>query len=151
EKSVAARPSAWPDGQADRVRALVWLRMAENADNVPELKDVPDLPPFLRDHPDRPRPLKPSAEECYKRTLELPPDQLDTHHALIPHYRDKDQPGKAEQAARQLLKRFPDHAPTLEGLGDLLMARAEYAEALGLFERALGTNPLERRLRAKVG
>jgi tetratricopeptide (TPR) repeat protein len=151
EKSVAARPSAWPDGQADRVRALVWLRMAENADNVPELKDVPDLPPFLRDHPDRPRPLKPSAEECYKRSLELAPDQLDTHYELFLHYRDKDKAGKAEQAARKLLKQFPDHAPTLEGLGDLLMAKAEYAEALGLYERALKTNPLERRLRAKVG
>jgi tetratricopeptide (TPR) repeat protein len=151
EKSVAAHPTAWPDGQADRVRALVWLRMAENADNVPDLKDLPDLPPFLRDHPDRPRPLKPSAEECYKRSLELAPDQLDTHYELFLHYRDKEKSGKAEQAARKLLKQFPDHAPTLEALGDLLMAKAEYAEALGLFERALKSNPLERRLRAKVG
>jgi tetratricopeptide (TPR) repeat protein len=151
EKSVAAHPSAWPGGQADRVRALVWLRMAENADSVPELKDLPELPPFLRDHPDRPRPLKPTAEECYKRSLELAPDQLDTHYELFVHYRDKEKSGKAEQAARKLLKQFPEHAPTLEGLGDLLMAKAEYAEALGLFERALKTNPLERRLRAKVG
>jgi tetratricopeptide (TPR) repeat protein len=125
--------------------------MAENADNVPDLDRLKDLPPFLRDHPDRPRPLKPSAEECYKRSLELDPDQLNTHYELFLHYRDKEKSGKAEQAARKLLARFPDHAPTLEGLGDLLMAQQEYAEALSLFERALKSNPLERRLRNKVG
>ena len=151
EKSVAAHPEAWPEGQADRVRALVWLRMAENADNVLNPDDVPDLPPFLRDHPSCPKPLKPSAEDCYKRSLELDPDQLNTHFELFEHYRAKEKSGKAEQAARKLLARFPDHAPTLEGLGDLLMARQEYAEALSLFERALKSNPLERRLRAKVG
>ncbi len=151
EKTVAARPSAWPPGQAERVRALVWLRMAENADNVPDVDAFPDLPPLLRDHPDRPRPLKPGAEECYRRSLELAPDQLETHAALFQHYQHAEKAGKAEQAARKLLKQFPDHAPTLEALGDLLMAKAEYAEALGLFERALKTNPLERRLRAKVG
>src|SRR5262249_3955467 len=36
EKSVAVHPSAWPAGQADRVRALVWRHMAENADGVPD-------------------------------------------------------------------------------------------------------------------
>jgi tetratricopeptide (TPR) repeat protein len=151
EKTVAARPSAWPPGQAERVRALVWLRMAENADNVPDMADLPDLPPLLRDHPDRPRPLKPGAEECYKRSLELAPDQLETHYELFQHYRHANKAGKAEQGARKLLKQFPEHAPTLEALGDLLMAKAGYAEALGLFERALKTNPLERRLRGKVG
>jgi tetratricopeptide (TPR) repeat protein len=151
DRSVAAHAAAWPNGQAERVRALIWRHMAENADSVPELKDLPDLPPFLRDHPDRPRPLKPTAEECYKRSLELAPDQLDTHYELFEHYRHTEKKGKAEQAARRLLKQFPEHAPTLEALGDLLMAKQEYAEALGLFERALKTNPLERRLRGKVG
>jgi tetratricopeptide (TPR) repeat protein len=151
EKTVAAHPSAWPIGQADRVRALVWLRMAENADAVPDVEDLPDLPPFLRDHPDRPRPLKPSAEECYKRSLELAPDQLETHFKLFEHYQHTNKTGKAEQAARKLLQPFPDHAPTLEALGDLLMSKTKYAEALGLFERAMKSNPLERRLRGKLG
>ncbi|MCI0460275.1 MAG: hypothetical protein L0Z62_25260 [Gemmataceae bacterium] len=151
EQSVAANPAAWPDGQANRVRALVWRRMAENADNVPDLDELADLPPFLLNHPDRPRPLKPSAEECLKRSLELAPDQLETHFALFEHYQRKEQRPRAEKAARELLKRFPDHAPTLEGLADLLMARQEYAEALELFQRALKANPLERQLRMKVG
>jgi tetratricopeptide (TPR) repeat protein len=151
EKSVAAHPASWPNGQADHVRALVWRHMAGNADSVPDLNNLPDLPPFLRNHPDRPRPLKPTAEDCYKRSLELAPDQLDTHHELFQHYLRTDKKGKAEQAGRKLLKQFPEHAATLEELGDLLMGKQEYAEALGLFERALRTNPLERRLRAKVG
>ena len=46
EKSLAAHPAAWPNGQADRVRALIWRHMAENADSVPDLNNLPDLPPF---------------------------------------------------------------------------------------------------------
>ena len=73
---------------------------------------------------------------------------LDTYYELFVHYRDKEKSGKAEQAARKLLKQFPDHAPTLEGLGDLLMAKAEYAEALGLFgPAASGALPRLRALR----
>ncbi len=151
EQSVAANPVAWPAGQAERVRALIWRRLAENADGVPDLDALKDLPPFLRNHPDRPRPLKPSAEDCLKRSLELAPDRLETHAALFDHYRRKGQKAKAEKAARDLLKRFPDHAPTLEGLGDLLMEKQHYAEGLEMFQRALKANPLERRLRVKVG
>src|SRR5207244_3051514 len=58
---------------------------------------------------------------------------------------------RAEKAARRLLERFPEHAPTLEGLADLCMARQSYDEALTLFQRALKANPLERRLRMRVG
>jgi tetratricopeptide (TPR) repeat protein len=150
EKSVAANPAAWPGEQAGRVRALVWWHMGHNADEVPELEDLPELPGFLRGHPDRPRPLKPSAEECYRRSLELAPDQIEPYLALLRHYQKKEQPARAEKAARQLLKRFPDHVPTLEALGDLLMQKQDYAEALTCYEQARRANPLERRLRAKV-
>ncbi len=151
EKSVAANPAAWPGGQADRVRALVWRHMAENADGVPDLEDLPDLPPFLRNHPDRPKPLKPTAEECYKRSLALAPDQLETLFELFEYYRVKEKSALAVKAARALLERFPDHVPTLEGLADLLMEKQAYTEALDLLQRALKANPLERRLRRKVG
>jgi tetratricopeptide (TPR) repeat protein len=152
EKSVAATPAAWPPGQADHVRALVWRHMAENAAAVPDINELREtLGPMPFFDGELPKPLKPSAEECYQRSLELAPDQLDTHYELFEHLRDKDRAGKAEQAARKLLKRFPDHAPTLEGLADLLMEKEKYAEALEMVERALKANPLERRLRDKLG
>lgn len=152
EQSVAQNPAAWPAGQADRVRALVWAHMGRNAANVPDVdKLLKQLPPFLRDHPDRPQPLDPSAEKCLRRSIELAPDQLEPYEALVDYYLERDKAGKAEKAARQLLARFPEHAPTLEGLGNLLFERGNYAEALDLFGRALKINPLDRELRARIG
>jgi tetratricopeptide (TPR) repeat protein len=150
EKAIAQHPTAWPDGQADKVRALIWARMGENAARVPDLDEMEGLPPFFRDMPGRPRPLKPSAEECFDRSLKLDPDSLSTYQDLIEHYQREEQPNKIEEAARRLLARFPDHAPTLEILGDLRMQQEDYTEGLSLFQRARQISPLEPRLREKV-
>jgi tetratricopeptide (TPR) repeat protein len=151
EREVAENPSAWPGEQANRVRALVWCRMGHNAASVPDPDQIPNLPPFLRDHPSRPRPLTPDAEHCYQRSLELAPDQLDPYEALFHYYQHQEDEDGAEGSARQLLERFPEHVPTLVALADLKMSQAEYADALSLFQRALQANPLDRRLRSKVG
>jgi tetratricopeptide (TPR) repeat protein len=150
ERSVVANPAAWPGVQANHVRALVWCHMGHNAANVPDFKELGDLPPFLRDHPQRPRALKPSAEECYRRSIELAPDALEPYEAVFERLRDTKKPSQAIEAGRRLLERFPDHVKTLEAVADLQMAKRHYAEALGLLERALKANPLERRLRAKL-
>jgi tetratricopeptide (TPR) repeat protein len=150
EKEIADDPKAWPAGQADRVRALIWLRMGRNAAGIPSPEEMARLPAFLRDHPDRPRPLKPSAEECFRRSLELAPDLLEAHEALLQMHRRAGQNAKAEKTARALLKQFPDHLPTLEALSDLLMEKEEYAEALELLQRAWKANPLNRELRSRV-
>jgi tetratricopeptide (TPR) repeat protein len=149
EKSVAAHPAAWPAGQAERVRALTWSHMGTNAAAVPDLEGLP-LPDFLRDHPARPRPLKPSAEQCFEQSLKLAPDVQETHENLVELYRDQRKLKKAEAAARRLLERFPDHVPTLVTLGDLRMGSGEYAEGIALFERAVQHNPLDRSLRKRL-
>jgi tetratricopeptide (TPR) repeat protein len=150
DRAVAAHPEHWPGGQANRVRALIWRHMGENARSIPDENKLDLLPPFLRDHPDRPRPIKPTAEECFRRSLDLAPDQLETHEALFAYYQDNDQPEKAIEAGRRLLEHFPRHAPTLVELGDLLVGQSEYVEALGCYQRALEANPLDQRLRGKI-
>jgi tetratricopeptide (TPR) repeat protein len=150
EKCVEAQPGIWPGEQANRVRALVWSHMGHNADCIPEIKDLNSLPPFLRDHPGRPRPLKPTAEECYRRSIALAPQTLEPHELLFQHFKDKEKSGKAIEAGRRLLERFPEHVKTLEALAKLLMEKQQYAEAISLFERALKANPLESRLRAQL-
>jgi tetratricopeptide (TPR) repeat protein len=157
EKSVATNGAGWPappgtDPAAcrDRVRALIWARMGQNAANVPDLDQFPELPPFLRFHPSRPKPLAPDAEQCFRRSLELAPDQLAAHTALLDYYQRQQKSDQALEAARRLLERFPEHVPTLEALGDLHTQRQEYGEALRAFQEALRLNPLDRRLRAKV-
>ena len=150
EKSVANHPEAWPTGQAQRVRALVWSHMGTNAAAQPDF-DNPDLPPFLRNHPSRPQPLKPTAEQCFEQSLKLAPDALETHEKLVDLYRDRRKPKKAEEAARRLLARFPDHVPTMNVLADLRMEARDYAEGVALLERASRLNPLDRTLRRRLG
>jgi tetratricopeptide (TPR) repeat protein len=166
ETSVARNPAAWPPvvarspdhattghhaTTADRARALIWCRMGRNAASIPNVDKIPDLPPFLRDHPDRPRPLKPSAPECFQRSLELAPDLLAAHEELLHYYKEENDIASAEQAARRLLERFPEHAPSLEELAEIRSHQGDSAESLSLFQRALRVNPLDRSLRGKVG
>jgi tetratricopeptide (TPR) repeat protein len=150
EKTIADTPAAWPGEQAKRARALIWWHMGHNADEMPDVEALPELPPFMRGKAGIPRPLKPTAEACFQRSIELAPDQLEPYLALLRHFMKKDQPSKAEKSARRLLKQFPDHAPTLEMLGDLRMLAQEYTEGVHCYEQALKGNPLERGLRSKL-
>src|SRR5581483_10899777 len=98
EKWLATNPPAWritsagdARGNADRVRAFVWCHMGRNAASIPDIDKLPDLPAILREHPSRPRPLVPGADECFRRGLELGPDVLETHEALLDYYRREKQ------------------------------------------------------------
>jgi tetratricopeptide (TPR) repeat protein len=150
EQTVANNPAAWPGEQATRVRALIWCHMGRNAGLVPNEDTLARLPPFLRDHPDRPRALKPTAEECFRRSLELAPDQLEPYRELFDYYQREEKPDKAEQTARRLLERFASHVPTLVALSDLRAEQQDYPEALTLLQQALKNNPLDRKLRSKL-
>ncbi|HZT80267.1 MAG TPA: hypothetical protein VFA26_08600, partial [Gemmataceae bacterium] len=151
EKSVAANRAAWPDGQADHARALVWLHMGKNAAALPDADKLKKLPPFLRDLADRlPKPPKPPADECFRRSIELVPDLLEAHQALFDFYRERDQVPKAIKAGREMVQRFPKNVAALESLADLLLKQADYRGAVELFGQALEANPLDRRLRGKL-
>jgi tetratricopeptide (TPR) repeat protein len=150
DRWVAAHPEVW-GGQADRVRAMIWCRMAENAAEVPDADKLDKLPSFLREMAPLPKPLQPPADACFRRSLELAPDVLETHVALVHYHRGREEDDRAEAAARRLLDRFPDHVPTLGYLGERCLDAKKPAEALALFERAYQANPLERGLRGGIG
>jgi tetratricopeptide (TPR) repeat protein len=151
EREIANHPEKWPGGQADHARALIWQRMGENAASLPEPRRGQPRRGFdLFGEDDLDAPLDPSAEKCFQKSLELAPDQLETHEALVRHHREAKREGKAEKAARQLLKHFPDHVPTLEMLSDLRRKRGQFTEALALARQALQGNPLDRSMRRKV-
>jgi tetratricopeptide (TPR) repeat protein len=103
--------------------------------------------PFFDLFAAHPAPLKPSPEQCLENALKLAPDRLDTYRALFRLYRDGNKVGKAKKLGNQLLKRFPDHAETMESLGELCMDSRDYKKAQDYFEKALHANPLERSLR----
>jgi tetratricopeptide (TPR) repeat protein len=142
---------AWcgPDPKhVDHARALIWTRMGENAARLPD--KMPPMFAFLQGHPAFPKKLSPGPEQCFAKALELVPQLLEAHVALFEWLVDNDQAVRAVQVGRELLQRHPDHAPTLEALGDLHNRRQEYDEALSVYARAFQLNPLERTLRDKM-
>jgi tetratricopeptide (TPR) repeat protein len=151
EKDVADRPQLFPDAQAERARALIWLHLGKNAAAVPSKKKLAKLPRFLRDRGDLPGPLDPPPERCFERAIELAPDQLEPFEELFKFHVGEANYAKAARAAKRLLERFPDHAPTLEALGDVRMREKKYKDALALFQRALQGKPLDRDLRRRAG
>ncbi len=150
EQEIAAHPERWPGDQMKYARALIWQHMGENAASIPQAVSKPRRGPlgFLEDLPQKP--LNPSAEKCFQKSLELAPDLLETHRAVVRFHAEARDLKKAEKAAYDLLKQFPDHVPTLELLGDIHCKQGDYTEALGLFQRAMKGNAIERRLRRKV-
>ncbi|HMF16984.1 MAG TPA: hypothetical protein VKE98_07235, partial [Gemmataceae bacterium] len=149
EAEVEKNPAWGSPEQRNRVRALIWSRMGENADAHSE--HAGQLPTIFQRFRQKERPLKPAAEQCFKKSLTLAPDQLEAHQALFLHYQDKDKAAKALKAGADLLARFPDHALTLEAMGDLSRDNESEGDALSYYQRAVAVNPLEKRLRNKVG
>ncbi len=149
-KEIAAHPNVWPGETGKRARALIWQHMGHNATSIPHGEQLKKLPPFLRNHPDRPEPLKPGPEECYRASISLAPDQAEPYLVLFHYLKEQNKEAKAIQVGRDLLKRQPDNFEMLNELGTLLLSQKHSAEAVKLFEQALKSNPLDRSLRSRV-
>lgn len=157
DQTVSQHAEYWGQGASDRsavvsqIRALIWSRMGQNAASAPDPNELPfELPPFLKNHPRLRRALSPTAEECFRRSVELAPERLQGHLDLLEYYRGKDDLEKAEHAARHLLQRFPDNAPAKAALAEFCMASGRYDEGLALFQEANRANPLDSGLRNKL-
>ena len=148
-KDVAANPGIWPAGAAARVQALIWSRMAENAHPHMQKRSASGNP-FFDMFARQTKPLKPSAEACFQKAIELAPDRLDAYRDLLHLYLDEDKIAKAKKIGAELIKRFPDHADTLEILGELCIQTKAYNKAEKYFEKAIEANPLDRMLRDKL-
>jgi tetratricopeptide (TPR) repeat protein len=152
EQEIAAHPERWPGDQANHARAFIWQRMGQNAASLSKGRRKSQGGFLFGSFEDEEASasLKPSAEKCFQKSLELAPDLLETHEALVRYHLEAKHESKAEKAAQQLLQHFPDHVPTLELLSDLRRKHGDYTTALELIEQALKGNPLDRRLRRKA-
>jgi tetratricopeptide (TPR) repeat protein len=148
EKEVAHNPSAWPGDQARHVRALILTHMGNLASE--HLAENLDLFAFGGPKKKPPQLFKPSAEECYRRSLELAPEMLATHEELFQYFADRNETKKALQAGQKLIERFPDHAPTLKALANMAMEEGLLDQAQQYLEGALRANPLARDLRLQL-
>ncbi|MBI2807223.1 MAG: tetratricopeptide repeat protein [Planctomycetes bacterium] len=142
-------PQAWPGDSTRRVQALIWQRMAENAGPFRKRRRHSGNPLFdlFAAHTG---PLKPSAEECLEQSIKLGPDRLEAYRDLFLLYRQAKKLPKAKKLGAELLKRFPDHAETLEALGELCLDTRDFKKALEYFEKAIQINPLDQTLRGDL-
>jgi tetratricopeptide (TPR) repeat protein len=155
EEWIAATPARWPGPQQARARALVLERMGRLArdwleDDGPE--DELDFFSFFerggpKKKPAR-KPLKPAAEECFRRAGELAPDWIAPALELLREYTGK--PDKAVKAIEDLLDRFPQNLAILERAGELYEKLGDTAKAHECLKRALAANPLDRQLREQA-
>jgi tetratricopeptide (TPR) repeat protein len=150
EREIAQHPEKWSADQSNLARALVWLRMAENAASIPSPEKRAKLPRFLRELDRMPEQLVPGAEACFKKSLELAPDLLEAHVGRFQYYLQNEHPDKAIKAGRKLLEQFPDHVQTIEELAEVYEHQGEHAEQLQLLKEALQHNPLDRDLSDRV-
>ncbi len=148
-KDIDANPNVWPNGSAARVKALIWRRMADNAHPHMQQRSTSGNP-FFDLFARQTKPLKPSPEACLEKAIALAPDRLENYRALLNLYLDETKLPKAKKIGAELVKRFPDHAETLEILGDLHMETATHTRAEQYYEKAIHANPLERGLRVKL-
>jgi len=58
----------------------------------------------------------------------LPPTELEKLSRLVRAVSVSDKIAKAKKLGQELLKRFPDHAETMEALGELCMDTKDYKE-----------------------
>lgn len=153
---IAKQPQRFPGVFGKRARAILALRMGDNAVEYEQSDDR--FSPFgfldfferqLNGRGDK-KPLKPSAEACYRSALELAPDWKEPHSRLLDYYAEEEQWEKAEEIGRKLTERFPDDSQALIDFSEILHTLGKDAEALESLRTALRHNPLDNNLRGVV-
>lgn len=153
-EGALVKAPGWTDADRSRARAAIWYRMGQNAHKQDDLiRSAEQLPPFLfvRFGRDRPKPLKPNAEACLRKAIDLAPDWVAPHEALFQHLSDEGNFAKAITVGQEALKQFPDHFPLMEGVAVLLLRAGEVPDAAELLERAYAGHPLDQHLRKQLG
>jgi tetratricopeptide (TPR) repeat protein len=147
EKEVADNNPAWPGDLSRHVRALVWAHIGQLAvDHAIDTTDGEIFLPFLP-HPSA---KKHKYEECLRKSLELAPESLPTHMALVECLMDNPDKEPAIGAAKKLLEYFPEHVETMQLLVSLYMNDDRIDEAGEYLRRALAVNPLQKELRLQL-
>ena len=154
EAWLAAKPRGWPDAITSRARALIWIRMGENARQAAEEPDEQedDLLGFFGPprRKKKSKPLAPPAEDCFRHAAQLAPDWPAAVSHLFATLAEAKKFAEAERIAGDFLARHPDDLPALTALGDLFIQQGRPAEAAEVWLRAAAVNPLDRPTRSRA-
>jgi len=156
EEWIAKSPNRWPPAQAARARALILERMGQLAhDWLEDEGEDDDLDDFFsmfsrnrRRAPVQRKPLKPSAEECFRQASELAPDRVGPAMSLLKEFASN--PEKAAIALQEVLQRFPNDLTILQQAASFYERIEDAEKARECIRKAFAANPLDRELTAKV-
>ena len=156
ENWIARTPQRWPGEMGKRARALVLERMGRLArDWLADEGDDDEFEDFLsfferntRGGPAARRPLKPSAEDCFRAASDLAPDWIKPAMELLREHSNN--PVKALAAVANVLERFPTNLAVLESAAEFYEGVGDTAKAHECLRRALLSNPLDRDLRKRA-
>jgi tetratricopeptide (TPR) repeat protein len=134
-----------PASDRDLARSLLWLHMAEVAE-----KESPALPGTLALARQKRAGCAIDALQCLRRAVELAPQHLTAHEALIGLLYLMGDQEEIVRAAQALLTHFPEHDKALAIVADDAYRHGHWEEAVALQTRALRIRPHEEMLRSRL-
>jgi len=143
QKEIAAMPAVWPGEEGPLARALVWVKMAENAASIPTAAQFAKMPRAIRHAEAPPKPLHPTAEECYRKAIELAPALSDAHTGLFRSMLLGGKEKQAIEAGEALIEKFPHDVETARMLGAVLLERERHQRACEVWEQVVRMQPLD--------
>jgi tetratricopeptide (TPR) repeat protein len=151
QKDIAERPDVWPGEEGPLARALVYIKMAENAASVPTPEQFAKLPRAIRQMERPPRPLQPTAEQCYRKAIELAPSLIEAHTGLFRATLQTGKEAKVIETGEALLEKFPHDVETARMLGTFLLQRERNERACEVWEKVVHMQPMDASARQFLG
>lgn len=137
------------DLEKSQAKAFCWQHMGIAAYNH-RIEKVGFDPFDLKGNRKKRQILEPDVETCFKKSVELDPNNRDSWYWLRNHYvADRNAVGEIE-TLRQTLAHFPDDNESLESIGRLLQEQKNYEEGLLWLQKAQKANPLKSELNERL-
>jgi tetratricopeptide (TPR) repeat protein len=134
-----------PATDRDLARSLLWLHMGEMAEQA-----SPTLPGGLAASRQKRAGCAIDALQCLHRAVELAPQHLPAHEALLGLLFLRGDQEDMVRAAQDLLRHFPEHDKALAIVADDAYRHSHWEEAVTLQTRALRVRPHEVMLRNRL-
>lgn len=134
-----------PASDRDLARSLLWLHMGELAE-----KESPTPPGGLALPHKKRAGCAIDALQCWRRSVELAPQHLTAHEALISLLHMRGDQAEIVRAAQALLEHFPEHDKALTIVADDAFRHGRWEEAVALQTQALRIRPHEAMLQGRL-
>ncbi len=145
EQDLLQHDIIMPASDRDLARSILWLHMGELAE-----KESPTLPGGLVPPRKKRYGCAIDALQCFRKSVELAPQYLMAHEALIGLLHIMGDQSEVVRAAHELLKHFPDYDKALAVVADDAFRHGRWEEAVALQTRALQTRPHEPLLQGRL-